>query len=69
MEFGEREVFDGLIVDDKDVVARFFELVEIKTDNFVDAATNAVATDGGFEDFFGDNNSEAGFAARIVAKN
>jgi hypothetical protein len=37
--------------------------------SFVDTATNAVATDGGFEDFFGNNNCKALVAASIGRKN
>ena len=56
-------------MNDKDVVARGFEFVEVETDGFIEAATNAIAADGGFVDFFGDNNGEAGFTAVVVAKN
>lgn len=69
MKFGEWEVFEIAVVDDKNVVTRFFKLVKVETDSFVEAATDAIAADGGFVDFFRNNYSEAGFAAVVVAEN
>ena len=58
-KFGEREVDDVFIIDDEDVVLGEFEVWEFEADGFVDAATNTIAADGGFEDFFRDDDSEA----------
>ena len=69
MEFGERHVFYIAVVDDEDVVARFFKLVEVETDGFVDAATDAVAANSGAVDFFGDDDGEAGFALFVITEN
>lgn len=68
MEFGEGHIFDATVVDDKDVVAGLFKLVKVETDGFVDAATDAVAANGGLVDFFRDDNGEAGFTASVVAE-
>lgn len=69
MEFGEREVFKVAVVDDEDVVAGFFELVEVEADGFVDSAADAVTANGGAVDLFRDDNGEAGFALFVVAEN
>lgn len=68
-EVEEWRVGDRFVKDDKDAVHGLLKLGEFVANSFVDAATDAVATDGRFEDFFGNNNSKALVAASIRRKN
>ncbi len=65
----EWHVGDGFVKDDKNAVHGLLKLGEFMANSFVDTATDAVAADGGFEDFFGNNNSKALVAASIGRKN
>ena len=56
-------------MDYEDVVGGGFDLWEGEADGFVEAAADAVAADGGFEDFFADDYGEALLAVRIWVKN
>lgn len=58
-----------MAINDKNIISRLFKLGEVETDSFVNAATNAVSTDGRTENLFRDNNSKAREALRIVAEN
>lgn len=68
-EVEEWRVGDRLVKDNKNAIHGLLKLGEFMTNSFVDAATDAVATDGRFEDFFGNNNSKALVAASIGRKN
>lgn len=65
-KLGKRHGADGLIVNDENVIHRLLISGQFETDSFVDAAADLVAANGGFEDFFGNNNSEALTPARVV---
>lgn len=65
----ERHGGDRFIEDNKDTVHRLWKLREFMTKSLVDAAADAVATDGGFEDFFRDDNSKTLVTAGIRGKN
>ena len=69
MKFRKTEVSEVFIIDDKDVVARFFELIEVEADGFVEPSANTVPADGGLFYFFADDDSEAGLAVVVVTKN
>lgn len=65
----EWHVGDGFVKDNKNAVHGLLKLGEFVANSFVDATTNAIATDGRFEDFFGNNNGKALVAASIRRKN
>lgn len=65
----ERHSSDGFIEDDEDTVHRLGEFGKFVAESLIDAATDAVAADGRFEDFFRDNDSKALVAASIGSKN
>ncbi len=52
-------------MNEEDVVGRGFEARELLSDGFVEAATDAVAPDGGLQDLFADYYGEAGLFAGI----
>lgn len=53
-------------MDEENIVGGGFEVAKLEANGFVDAAADAVAADGGFENFFADNYSKAGFSAGIA---
>ena len=68
-EVEEWRIGDSFVKDNKNAVHGLLKLGEFVANSFVDAATYTVAADGGFEDFFGNNNSKALVATSIGRKN
>lgn len=56
---------DRFVIDDKNTIYRHWEFGKFAADGFIDAATNAIATNSGFEDLFGNDDSETLIAASI----
>lgn len=57
-EIAKWHINDGFIKDNKKAVHMRSEFGELKTQSLIDTATDAVATDGGFKDFFRDDNTK-----------
>ena len=64
----ERHVENGFAEDDKNTVHWLGEFGDFVAQSFVNAATDAVAADGGFEDLFGDDDSKALITAVVGVK-
>lgn len=65
----ERHSGDGFIEDDECAVHRLGEFGKFVAESLVDAAADAIAADGGFEDFFRDDNGETLVTASVGSKN
>ena len=65
----ERHIDYRFIVDNKYIIYRLRVIPHFKTDSFVDAAADTITTDGGFEDFFRNDNGETTMITRIGCKN
>ncbi len=65
----ERHIDYRFIVDNKYIIYRLRVIPHFETDSFVDAATDTITTDGGFEDFFRNDNGETTMITRIGCKN
>ena len=69
LEFGKRAIEEVFRVDHEDKIFRRLEIMRhfIEANRFVNAATDAVAADGGFFDFFADHDRETLKTAGIFA--
>lgn len=62
---GKRHSADGFVVDNKEIIGRGGIIRQLEADSLVDAAADLVAADGGFEDFFRDNNANSAHVAGV----
>lgn len=65
----KRHSADGFIEDNKDTIHMRSKLGKLEANSLVNTATNTVAADGGFENFFRDDNTKALMMFRIGSKN
>lgn len=57
-QFTEGQIGEGFIVDNKNTIHLVGKLRQLKPNGLVETATDSVAANGGFEDFFGDNHTK-----------
>lgn len=56
-------------MNNEDIIGRLRIVIHLGADGFIDTTTNTIAADGGFKDFFRDNNSKAATVAHVGSKN